>query len=39
MRVARVDAYIAELTAAAEIDRPELDFDPAMIRRTDLLDN
>ena len=39
VRVARVDAYIAELTAAAEIDRPELDFDPAMIRRTDLLDN
>ena len=39
VRVARVDAYIAELTAAAEIDRPDLDFDPAMIRRTDLLDN
>lgn len=39
VRVARVDAYIAELTEAAAIDRPELDFDAAMIRRTDLLDN
>jgi len=39
VRVARVDAFIAELTEAAAIDRPDLDFDPAMIRRTDLLDN
>tara|TARA_R110002074_G_scaffold297878_1_gene469438 strand:- start:93 stop:926 length:834 start_codon:yes stop_codon:yes gene_type:complete len=39
VRVARVDAYIAELTEGAAIDRPDLDFDPAMIRRTDLLDN
>lgn len=39
VRVARVDAYIAELTEAATIDRPDLDFDAAMIRRIDLLDN
>lgn len=39
VRVARVDAYIEELTQAAAIDLPELDFDPAMIRRVDLLDN
>jgi len=39
VRVARVDAYIAELTETAAIDRPDLGLDAAMIRRTDLLDN
>jgi len=39
VRVARVDAYIAELTETAAIDRPDLDLDAAMIRRTDLLEN
>ena len=39
VRVARVDAYIEDLTNGAVIDRPDLDLDPAMIRRTDLLDN
>jgi peptidyl-prolyl cis-trans isomerase C len=39
VRVARVDAYIVELTDGAVIDRPEMDFDAALIRRTDLLDN
>lgn len=39
LRQARVDAHIESLTAAAEIDRPELDFDAALIRNLDLLDN
>lgn len=39
LRQARVDSYIESLTAAAEIDRPELDIDPALIRNLDLLDN
>jgi len=39
LRQARVDAYIASLTAEAEIDRPELDIDAALIRNLDLLDN
>lgn len=39
IRQARVDAYIQGLTDAAEIDRPELDFDPALIRNTELLEN
>jgi peptidyl-prolyl cis-trans isomerase C len=39
LRQARVDAHIESLTAAAEIDRPELDIDPALIRNLDLLDN
>jgi len=39
LRQARVDAYIESLTAEAEIDRPELDIDPALIRNLDLLDN
>jgi peptidyl-prolyl cis-trans isomerase C len=39
LRQARVDAHIESLTADAEIDRPELDIDPALIRNLDLLDN
>ncbi|MGI3185247.1 peptidylprolyl isomerase [Nioella aestuarii] len=39
LRQSRVDAHIESLTAAAEIDRPELDIDPALIRNLDLLDN
>lgn len=39
LRQARVDAYIESLTAEADIDRPELDIDPALIRNLDLLDN
>jgi peptidyl-prolyl cis-trans isomerase C len=37
LRRARVDARIEELMAAAEIERPELDIDPAVIANTDLL--
>ena len=32
LRVARVDAYIEDLSENAEIDRPELEIDPALIR-------
>ena len=39
LRQSRVDAYIETLTADAEIDRPELDIDPALIRNLELLDN
>lgn len=39
LRQARVDAYIQQLTDAADISRPELDIDPALIRNSDLLDN
>lgn len=39
LRQARVDAHIESLTADAEIDRPELDIDAALIRNLDLLDN
>lgn len=39
LRQARVDTYIENLTAAADIDRPELDIDPALIRNLDLLNN
>lgn len=37
LRRARVDARIDELVNAAEIERPELDIDPAVIANTDLL--
>lgn len=37
LRRARVDARLEELTAGAEIDRPELDIDPAVIRNLDLI--
>jgi peptidyl-prolyl cis-trans isomerase C len=37
LRRARVDARIEELMAGAEIERPELDIDPAVIANTDLL--
>jgi peptidyl-prolyl cis-trans isomerase C len=37
LRRARVDSRIEELVAEAEIDRPELDIDPAVIANTDLL--
>lgn len=37
MRRARVDARLEELTAAATIERPDLDIDPALIRNVDLL--
>ncbi len=37
LRRAEVDARIDALTAAAEIDRPELDIDAAVIRNLDLL--
>lgn len=39
LRQARVDAYIESLTAEADITRPELDIDPALIRNLDLLDD
>lgn len=39
LREARVEAYIEELSAAAVIDRPELDFDPSVIRDMGLLEN
>jgi peptidyl-prolyl cis-trans isomerase C len=37
LRRARVDSRIEELVAEAEIDRPEVDIDPAVIANTDLL--
>jgi peptidyl-prolyl cis-trans isomerase C len=37
LRRARVDARIEELMAGAEIERPELDIDPAVIANTGLL--
>jgi len=37
LRRARVDAAIAELTEAAEVDRPEIQIDPSVIRDLDLL--
>jgi peptidyl-prolyl cis-trans isomerase C len=37
LRRARVDARLEELTAEAEIDRPELDIDAAVIRNLDLI--
>ena len=39
LRQARVEAYIEDLSAAAVIDRPELDFDPSVIRDMGLLEN
>lgn len=38
LRQARVEAYIQDLTESSEIDRPELDLDPSVIRNTDLLE-
>ena len=37
LRRARVDDRIEELMSGAEIERPELDIDPAVIANTDLL--
>lgn len=37
LRRGRVDARLEELTAAAEIDRPEVEIDPALIRNLDLI--
>jgi peptidyl-prolyl cis-trans isomerase C len=37
LRRARVDAAIQELTAAATVDRPEIQIDPSVIRNLDLL--
>ena len=37
LRRARVDTLLDELTAAADVDRPELDIDPSVIRNSDLL--
>ncbi|WP_224816726.1 peptidylprolyl isomerase [Hasllibacter sp. MH4015] len=37
LRRARVDTRLEELTAEAEIDRPELDIDAAVIRNLDLI--
>ncbi|WP_071675471.1 peptidylprolyl isomerase [Nioella nitratireducens] len=39
LRQARVDEYIQNLTDAADVARPELDIDPALIRDVDLLNN
>ncbi len=39
LRTARVDAYIEELREGGEVDQPELDIDPALIRNLDLLEN
>lgn len=39
LRVARVDAYIEDLSENAEIDRPELEIDPALIRDSALIGN
>lgn len=39
LRQARVDEYIQSLTDAADVSRPELDIDPALIRDVDLLNN
>ena len=38
VRRARVDARLEELTAAAEIERPEVEIDPATIRNLDLIE-
>ena len=37
LRQARVEATMAELTEAAQIDRPEMEIDPGVIRDLDLL--
>jgi peptidyl-prolyl cis-trans isomerase C len=37
LREARVDAAMNELVQSAEIERPELDFDPSVIRQMDLI--
>lgn len=37
VRRARVDARLEELTASAEIERPEVEIDPATIRNLDLI--
>ncbi len=39
LRRARVDARIEEMTAAADVARPELDIDPSVIRNSGLLDD
>ncbi len=39
LRQARVDEYIQSLTDAADVSRPALDIDPALIRDVDLLNN
>ncbi|WP_416914762.1 MAG: peptidylprolyl isomerase [Roseicyclus sp.] len=39
LRRARVDAAITELSAAAAVERPELDIDPSVIRNLDLITN
>ncbi len=39
LRTARVDTYIEELREGGEVDQPELDIDPALIRNLDLLEN
>ena len=39
LRQARVDSYLEEMSAAAAIERPEMELDPALIRDLDLLDN
>jgi len=39
LRVARVDAYIEDLSENAEIDRPELEIDAALIRDSALIGN
>lgn len=37
LRMAKVDAYLTELTDAAEISRPEIAVDPSLIRNMELL--
>jgi peptidyl-prolyl cis-trans isomerase C len=39
LRQARVDSYLEEMSAAAAIERPEMELDPALIRDLGLLDN
>lgn len=39
LRRARVDAAITDLSASADVVRPELDIDPSVIRNIELLDN
>ena len=39
LRQARVDSYLEEMSAAAAIERPERELDPALIRDLGLLDN
>jgi peptidyl-prolyl cis-trans isomerase C len=39
LRRARVEARVGELVAEAEIERPELDIDPAVIANTDLIED